>query len=186
MSTSPIDLSALPQPTPFNVTRSGVNFSRPAKDTWGTILIPIVQHRFPPNSTSLENCPQCGNAYTSAFRIKADILATENKNFKQELAIQRDRSELEKLQLRLKCDRLSAELKAKGVIGTNSSKTVRHLTTSPARVSSPSLRQITASFNSATMYLTNKFEDILHWARKLGRRPTIPNRRPTLVNHICE
>ncbi|KJA22390.1 hypothetical protein HYPSUDRAFT_41018 [Hypholoma sublateritium FD-334 SS-4] len=181
LSTSPIDLSALPQPTPFNVTRSGVNFSRPARDTWGTILIPIVQHRFAPNSSSAESCPQCGNVYTSSLRIKADILATENRNLKQELAIQRDRSSLEIKQLRLKCDRLSADIKANSVLPCrsdarskdptrrNNHLTPAHPPTLPTRPSDSFHRQISISA-SATNYLTNIFGDILHWMRKLSHR----------------
>lgn len=183
LSTSPIDLSALPQPTPFNITRSGVNFSRPAVDTWGTILIPIVQHRFSPTSSHIENCPQCGNVYTSALRINADILAAENMNLKQELVIQRDRSKLEIQQLRLRYDSLCTELKAQKALhledNARSSKAkdpatyshqmpMRRATYSSRRSSSPH-RQMSISANSVA-YISNMFGEILHWVRKLGSR----------------
>ncbi|KDR74093.1 hypothetical protein GALMADRAFT_71556 [Galerina marginata CBS 339.88] len=45
VSTKPIDLSHVPQPSPFEATRALKSFSPKPKDAWDTVLIPIIQRR---------------------------------------------------------------------------------------------------------------------------------------------
>ena len=44
-ATKPVDLSKIPQPSPFIPRRAGKQQEKEVVETWGTILIPVVQRR---------------------------------------------------------------------------------------------------------------------------------------------
>jgi hypothetical protein len=82
LATSDVDLSNIPQSTPFETSRSADRFAKSTKDTWSTILIPVVQHRFPPNS---KPCPKCGHTIFDDAKATAIALKEENDELKREL-----------------------------------------------------------------------------------------------------
>lgn len=50
LSTKPVDLSSIPQPTPFEKTRSGDRLAKNEEEAWGTMLIPVLQRSSDPAS----------------------------------------------------------------------------------------------------------------------------------------
>ena len=80
LSTEPVDLSSIPQSTPFEKTRSGDGLAKNKEEAWGTILIPVLQRLSDP--TSLEGTQQI-------LRIQG--LQAENIDLKREIDVLREK-----------------------------------------------------------------------------------------------
>jgi len=50
LSTKPVDLSSIPQISPFEKTRSGDHLAKNEEEAWGTMLIPVLQRLSDPAS----------------------------------------------------------------------------------------------------------------------------------------
>lgn len=68
LSTKPIDLSNISQSTPFEDSRGSVDVSKNLGDIWGTILIPVIQRRDPPNTET--HCIQCGSISAKSLDLQ--------------------------------------------------------------------------------------------------------------------
>ncbi|KAF9472030.1 hypothetical protein BDN70DRAFT_844906 [Pholiota conissans] len=140
LTTKPVDLSNIPQSTPFETTRSASRFVKSTVDTWSTILIPVIQHRYPPNS---KPCSKCGHvtfdtASSNIFALKVQIdeLKGERDAFAQRLAQEQRRHQEDARQSAIKIKALEDKVsKANG----------EH--PKPTRKSTlPSLRSVLATF----------------------------------------
>ena len=80
LSTEPVDLSSIPQLTPFEKTRSGDGLAKNKEEAWGTMLIPVLQRLSDP--TSLESTQQ-------TLRIHG--LQAENIDLKREIDVLREK-----------------------------------------------------------------------------------------------
>lgn len=74
LSTKPVDLSSIPQLSPFENTRSGDRLAKNEEEAWGTMLIPVLQRLSDP--ASLEVTQQT---------LQTQRLETENVALKREI-----------------------------------------------------------------------------------------------------
>ncbi|KAF8961631.1 caspase domain-containing protein [Flammula alnicola] len=105
ITTKPVDLSSIPQQTPFEDARSSGSLSKTEIDTWGTVLIPVVQRRYPPSLNNQNDCPQCGFVSATNLDLKA-----ENEDLKRELEIQSISTAQDKRSMEVQCTALRSEL----------------------------------------------------------------------------
>jgi len=77
LSTVPVDLSTIPQSSPFERARSIEQFTKTEEETWGTMLIPVLQH--PSDPTSFQKIQNI---------LHTQAMHSENYALRQELEIE--------------------------------------------------------------------------------------------------
>lgn len=92
ISTKPIDLSIITQSSPFGDTARNLSEdSKHTGETWGTILLPVIQRRYPP--TPETHCVQCGSLTVKSLEMRyldtVHDLETRNKALNKELDVLR-------------------------------------------------------------------------------------------------
>lgn len=86
LSTKYVDLSNIPQLSPFDEARSVADEEKPEIDTWGTLLVPVLQRRYPPPIEGQTHCPRCGfDALPSTITIRR--LHEDNETLRCEIDI---------------------------------------------------------------------------------------------------
>lgn len=113
LSTTPVDLSAMPQPSPFEGTRSGKTYhGRPVVETWATILFPIVQLRNP-RISDIAKCPECDSFSPNCPTHNGkDQLESGNADRRKELADEKEQSEPEIKRLQARNESLKSGMES--------------------------------------------------------------------------
>jgi len=88
LSTVPVDLSTIPQSSPFERTRSAEQLTKTEEEVWGTMLIPVLQHPSDPLSfQEVQNMlhTQAMQKENYALRQELDIKYKKESALKEEL-----------------------------------------------------------------------------------------------------